>query len=128
MIRSLIPSCFLIDLSFAFLLVSSAVSVLFIFSLPGKTNSQPQPRSVSWVILAFRGAIVIILSTLIAISSLLMSISLRIPPPPQRVLLFRMSSIPRLTISRFPFFTYRCRDSATSGLYFPSSSSYRASC
>ena len=41
MIRSLIRSCFLINLSFAFLLVSSVVSVLFIFSLLGKTNSQP---------------------------------------------------------------------------------------
>ena len=116
----IIPSCFLINLSFAFLLVFLVVSVLFIFSLLGKTYSQPKPRSVSsWVILL----------TLIATSSLLMSLSLRIfPSPLQRVLLFRMSYLflSCLTISRFPF-TYGCCDSTTSGLYSPSSSSYRAS-
>ena len=68
------------NLSFTSLLVSLVVPVLFIFSLLGKTNSQLKPRSVfSWVILAFRGVIVVILSTLIATSSLLMSPSLRIP-------------------------------------------------
>ena len=47
----------------------------------------------SWVILAFRGVIVLILLTLIANLSLLMSHSLKIPPssPLQRVLPFRMS-------------------------------------
>ena len=47
MIRSLILSYYLINLSFISLLVSFVVSVLFIFSLLGKTNSQPKPRSVS---------------------------------------------------------------------------------
>ena len=46
MIRSLILSYYLINLSFASLLVSLVVSVLFIFSLLGKTNSQPKERSV----------------------------------------------------------------------------------
>ena len=74
MIRSLILSYYLINLSFASFLVSLVVFVLFIFSLPGKTNSQPKPRSVSyWVILAFRGVIVVILPTLITTLSLLMS-------------------------------------------------------
>ena len=83
MIRSLILSYYLINLSFASLLVSLVVSVLFIFSLQGKINSQPKPQSVSsWVILAFRGVIAIILSTLIVTLSLLMSPSLRIPPSP----------------------------------------------
>ena len=74
--------------------MSLVVSVLFIFLLLGKTNSQPKPRNVpSWVILAFKGVIVVILSTLIATLSLLMSASLRIPPssPLQRILLFQMS-------------------------------------
>ena len=39
-------SVLLINLSFASLLVSLVVSVLFIFSLLGKTNSQPKPRIV----------------------------------------------------------------------------------
>ena len=46
MIISLILSCYLINLSFASLLVPLVVSVLFIFSLLGKTNSQPRPQSV----------------------------------------------------------------------------------
>ena len=80
MIRSLILSYYLINLSFASLLVSLVVFVLFIFSLLSKTNSLPKSRSVfSWVILAFRGVIVVILPTLIATLSLLMSHSLRIP-------------------------------------------------
>ena len=62
MIRSLIPSGFLINLSFAFLLMFFIVSVLFIFSLLGKINSQPNPRSVSsWVILTFIRVIYVIL-------------------------------------------------------------------
>ena len=94
MIRSLIMSYYLINLSFVSLFVSLVVSILFIFSLLGKTNSQPKPQSVSyWVILAFRGVIVVILPTLISTLSMLMSPSLRIPssPPLQRFLLFRMS-------------------------------------
>ena len=60
MIRSLILSYYQINLSFASLLVSLVVTVLFIFSLQDKTNSQPKPRSVSsWVILAFRGVIAV---------------------------------------------------------------------
>ena len=48
----------------------------------------------SWVILAFKGVIIVILPTLITTSSLLMSHSLRIPPSPlQRLLLFRMSCL-----------------------------------
>ena len=90
MIRSLILSYYLINLSFASPLVSLVVFVLFIFSLLGKSNSQPKPQSVSsWVILAFRGVIVI-LPTLITTLSLLMSPPLRIPPPLQHVL-FQMS-------------------------------------
>ena len=46
MIISLILSCYLISLSFTSLLVSLVVFVLFIFSLLGKTNSQPRPKSV----------------------------------------------------------------------------------
>ena len=46
MIRSLILSYYLINLSFASLILSLVLSVLFIFSLLGKTNSQPRPRSV----------------------------------------------------------------------------------
>ena len=46
MIRSLILSCYLINLSFASLLVSLVVSILLIFPLLGKTNSQPKPQSV----------------------------------------------------------------------------------
>ena len=68
--------------------------VLFIFSLLGKTNSLPKPRSVSsWLILAFRGVIVVILPILIATLSLLMSPSLKIPPLSalQCVILFQMS-------------------------------------
>ena len=94
MIRSLIPSYYLINLFYASLLVSLVVSILFRFSLLGKTNSQPKPQSVSpWVILTFKEVIVVILSILIATLSLLMSPSLRIPPssPLQRILLFRMS-------------------------------------
>ena len=94
MIRSLILSYYLINLSFASLLVSLVVSVLFIFSLQGKTNFQSKPQSVSsWVILTFRGVIAVILLTLITTLFLLMSLSLRIPPssPLQRVLLFQMS-------------------------------------
>ena len=94
MIRSLIPSYYLINVFFAFLLVSLVVFVLFIFSFLGKTNSQPKPRSVSsWVILALREVIVVILRTLIASLSMLMLPYLRIPPSSslQRVLLFRMS-------------------------------------
>ena len=57
-----------------------------------QTLSQSHEVS-SWVILAFKGVIVVILQTLIATLSLLMSHSLRIPPssPLQFVLLFRMS-------------------------------------
>ena len=81
MIGSLILSYYLLNLSFISLLVSLVVFVLFIFSLLGKTNSLPKPQSVSsWVILAFRGVIVVILSILIATLSLLMSPSLKIPP------------------------------------------------
>ena len=47
MIRSLILSYHLINLSFASLLVSLVVSVLFIFSFYSMTNSHPKPRSVS---------------------------------------------------------------------------------
>ena len=75
-------------------LMSLVVFVLFIFSLLGKTNSLPKPRSVSsWVILTFRGVIVVILPILIATLSLLMSPSLKIPPssPLQCVLLLQMS-------------------------------------
>ena len=80
LIKSLILSCYLINLSSASLLVSLVVSVLFIFSLLGKINSQPRSQSVSsWVNLAFRGVIVVILPTLIAFSFLLMLPSLRIP-------------------------------------------------
>ena len=62
MIRSLILSYYLIYLYFTSLLVSLVVFVLFIFSLLGKTNSLPKPRSMSsWVILAFKGVIVVIL-------------------------------------------------------------------
>ena len=58
MTKSLILSYYLLNLSFISLLVSLVVFVLFIFSLLGKTNSLPKPRSVSsWVILAFRGVI-----------------------------------------------------------------------
>ena len=46
MIRSLILSYYLINLSFASLLESLVVFVLFIFSLLGKTNSLPKPRSI----------------------------------------------------------------------------------
>ena len=46
MIRSLILSYYLLNLSFISLLVSLVVFVLFIFSLLGKTNSLPKPRSV----------------------------------------------------------------------------------
>ena len=42
MIRSIILSYYLINLSFASLLMSLVVFVLFIFSLMGKTNSQPK--------------------------------------------------------------------------------------
>ena len=74
----------------------------------------------SWVILAFRGIIDVILPTLIATSTLLMSLSLRIPPSPLlHVLLFQMSYLfllpYGLTITKFPFFTYGCHDSTTSG-------------
>ena len=74
--------------------VFDCVSVLFIFSFLGKTNSQSKSRSVSsWVVLAFKGFIDVILPTLITTSSLSMSLSLRIPPssPMQCVLLFMMS-------------------------------------
>ena len=94
MIRSLIWSCYLINLSFASLFVSLIVSVLFIFSLLGKTNSQLRPQSVSsWVVLAFRGVIVVILPTLIVTPFLPMLPSLRIPLSShlQRVLPCRMS-------------------------------------
>ena len=47
MIRSLILSYYLLNLSFISLLMSLVVFVLFIFSLLGKTNSLPKPRSVS---------------------------------------------------------------------------------
>ena len=46
MIKSLILTYYLINLSFASLLVSLVVFVLFIFSLLGKTNSLPKPQSV----------------------------------------------------------------------------------
>ena len=46
MIRSPILSYYLINLSFASLLVPLVVSILFIFSLQGKTNSQSKPQSV----------------------------------------------------------------------------------
>ena len=132
MIRSLILSYYLINLSFASLLVSLVVFVLFIFSLLSKKNSLPKSCSVSsWVILAFRGVIVVILPTLIATLSLLMSPSLRIPSSSSfsasfysRCLIYSSC----LTISRFPFSSYRCRDSTTSSLYSPSLSSYKASC
>ena len=93
MIRSPILSYYLINLSFASLLMPFVVSILFIFSLQGKTNSQSKPQSVSpWVILDFRGVIIVILPTLITTLSLPMSPSLRIPPsfPLQDVLLFQM--------------------------------------
>ena len=74
-------SYYLLNLFFIFLLVSLVVFFLFIFSLLGKTNSLPKPRSVSsWVIPAFRGVIIVILPILIATLSLLMSPSLKIPP------------------------------------------------
>ena len=80
MIRSLILSFFLINLSFAFLLMSLVEYVLFIFLLQGKTSSSPKPLSVSSrVILDFKGVINVILLSQIGISSLLMSLSLRIP-------------------------------------------------
>ena len=46
MIKSLILSYYLINLSFASLFVSLVVFVLFVFSLLDKTNSLPKPRSV----------------------------------------------------------------------------------
>ena len=46
MLRSFILSYYLLNLCFTSLLVSLVVFVLFIFSLPGKTNSLPKPRSV----------------------------------------------------------------------------------
>ena len=46
MIISFILSYYLLNLSFTSLLMSLVVFVLFIFSLPGKTNSLPKPRSV----------------------------------------------------------------------------------
>ena len=46
MIRSLILSYYLLNLSFISLLVSLVVFVLLIFSFLGKTNSLPKPRSV----------------------------------------------------------------------------------
>ena len=80
MIRSLILSFFLINLSSAFLLVSLVVSILSIFLLLGKTSFQPKQLSVSsWVILDFRGVIDVILLTQIGTLSLLMSLSLRVP-------------------------------------------------
>ena len=52
MIRFLILSYYLLNLSFISLLMSLVVFVLFIFSLLGKTNSLLKPRSVSsWAIL-----------------------------------------------------------------------------
>ena len=103
--------------------------VLFIFLLLGKTNSQTKPRSVSSsVILTFSEVIDVILPTLIATSSLLMSLSLGVPfsSPLQRVLLFLMSYLflvlPSLDFSSPP----TDADSTTLGLYSPPSSSYRA--
>ena len=95
MIKSLILSYYLLKLSFTSLLVSLVVFVLFIFSLLGKTNSLPKPRSVSsWVILAFRGVIIVILPILIATLSLLMSPSLKIPPSPLQCIPLLQMSIP----------------------------------
>ena len=94
MIRSLILSFFLINLSSAFLLVSLVVSILSIFLLLGKTSSQPKQLSVSsWVILDFREVIDVILLTQIDSLSLLMSLSLRVPlsSPLKSILMFRMS-------------------------------------
>ena len=131
MIRSLILSCYLINLSFASFLMSLVVSILLIFPLLGKTNSQPKPQS---VFLGYsclqRGYLcyspdinhyfIFADVTFFKDSSFFSSVA---RPPVSDVL-----SIPRLTISRFPFSTYRCHDSITSGLYSLSSSSYRASC
>ena len=99
MIRSLKWSCYLINLSFTSLIVSLVVFVLFIFAILGKKNSQIKPLSVSsWVIIAFRGVIAIILKTLITTLSLLMSHSLRIPffflPSVARSLVLDVLSIP----------------------------------
>ena len=132
MIRFLILSFFLINLSSAFFLVSLVVSIYCIFLLLGKTNSPPKQLSVSsWVIPDFKWVISVILLSQIGTSSLLMSLSLRF------LLLLHyttsscfgcLSYLSCLIISRFPFFTYGCRDSTTSGLHSPSSSSNWASC
>ena len=90
-IRSLTLSFFLINRSFAFLLVSLVVFVLFIFSLLGKTSSLSKQLTVSsWVILDFRGVIDVILPTQISTSSPLMSLSLRVPlsSPLKSILMF----------------------------------------
>ena len=95
MIRFFILSFFLINLSFAFLLVS-------------------------WVILDFIGVIDVIQPTQIDTSSLLMSLSLRVPlsSPLKRILMFWMSYMSScLTTSKFPFSTYECCNSTTSSLY-----------
>ena len=83
MIKSLIPSFFLLNLSSAFPFASLIVFVLSIFLLQDKTSSRPIPQSVSSLAsLDFKGVIDPILLTQINISSLLMSHSLRIPPSP----------------------------------------------
>ena len=128
MIISLILSFFLINISSVFLLVS----VLFIFLLLGKTSSQPKQLSVSsWVILDFKGLIDVILPTQLGTSSLVMSLSLRVPlsSPLKSIPMFQMSYMSLcLTTSRFPLSTYGCCDSTTSSLYSSSSSSNKASC
>ena len=94
MIKSLILSFFLINLSSVFLLMSLVVFVLFIFLHLGKTSSLPKQLSVSsWVILDFIGVIDVILLTQIGTSSLLVSLSLRVPlsSPLKSVLMFWMS-------------------------------------
>ena len=85
------PYYFLINPFFAFLFVSLVVYFVYIL-IPMQEKLSAKATSVSsWVILAFRRAIDVILPTLIATSSPLMSLSLRIPPPLQHILLFRMS-------------------------------------
>ena len=82
---------YLINHSFASLLMSLVVFVLFIFSLLGKTNSQPKPRSVFLGYFRLqRGYRCYSPDT--NRYFIVMSFSLRIPPPPlQRILLFQMS-------------------------------------
>ena len=117
MIKSLILSFFLTNLSFAFPLVSA----LSIFLLPGKTSSQPKSRSLSSLVIT--ATLLIHINTLsLPMAPFLRTLLCSQPPPPPPPPPF-----PILVSYLYPFFSHSgffiytsSYPSTIAGLYPPS--------